>query len=90
MAQDNGVLTISNSVLITQLAQMTVTMNAMKAKLKTLASAQTNHARPKRNFYCWSYGRNFTSGSRTCSANKAVLQEEAYHKKIMSGSEMGC
>ena len=44
LAQSNAVLTSSNSALMAQLAQMTVTMNVMQAQLKTLASAQTNQA----------------------------------------------
>ena len=36
LAQSNAVLTISNSVVMEQLAQMNVTKNAMQAQLKTL------------------------------------------------------
>ena len=52
LAQSNAVLTNSTSVVMAQLAHMTVTMNNIKAQLKTLASAQTNQSRPKRKFYC--------------------------------------
>ena len=51
LAQSNAVLTNSTSVVMAQLAHMTVTMNNIKAQLKTLASAQTNQSRPKRKFY---------------------------------------
>ena len=51
LAQANAVLTILNSAVITQLAQMTVTMNTVKAQIKTLASAQTNQTRPKMKHY---------------------------------------
>ena len=50
LAQVNTVLTSSHSVVLAQLAQITVTMNAMQAQLKTLASTQTNQASPKRKF----------------------------------------
>ena len=60
LAQANAVLTNSNSAVMAQLAQMTVTMNAMQAQVKTLASAQNHQARPKRKFYCWSCGSNYT------------------------------
>ena len=63
LAQSNVVLTSLKSTLMAHLAQMTVTMNAMQAQLKTLASAQNNQARPKIKFYCWSCGRNFIHGS---------------------------
>ena len=65
LAQANAVLTRSNSAVMKQLAKTTMTMNAMQAQLKTLASAQNNQAMPKRKFYCWSCGRNFTHGSKT-------------------------
>ena len=42
LAQANAVLNRSNSVVMAQLVQITVTMNAIQAQLKTLASAQTN------------------------------------------------
>ena len=58
MAQANAVLTSSNSAVMSQLSQITVAMNAMQEKLKTLASAQTKQTRPKRNHYFWSFGRN--------------------------------
>ena len=54
LAKSNAVLTSLNSVIMEQLENMTVPMNAMQAQLKTLDSAQTNQARPKRKFYCWS------------------------------------
>ena len=75
---------------MSQLAQITVTMNAMQAQLKTLTSAQNSQARPKRKFYCWSYRRNFTHGWKTYAAKKGGHKEEAYHKKMMDGSEKGC
>ena len=90
LAQANAILTSSNYTIMAQLAQMIVTMKAMHAQLKTLASAKTNQASPKRKFYCWSCGSNFTHGSKTWSAKKAGHQEEAYYKKIFGGSEKGC
>ena len=89
MAQANAVLTRSNSAVMAQLAHMTVTMNTMQAQLKTLASAQINQARPKIKVYCWSYGINFTHGRKTCSANKAGHQEEAYYKKRVVAVKRG-
>ena len=52
LTQANAVLTRSKSAVMAQLVHMTVTMNAMQAKLKALASAQNNQAWPKINFYC--------------------------------------
>ena len=52
LAQSNAVLTRSNSAVMAQLSQMTVTINNMQAQLKTLAYADTNQARPKIKFYC--------------------------------------
>ena len=54
LAQSNAVLTSSNTVVMAQLAQMTVMMNTIPAQLKTLESAPTNQTRPKRKYYCWS------------------------------------
>ena len=51
MTQANAVLTRSNSAVISQLVHMNVTMNAMQAHLKILASAKTNQPRQKRKFY---------------------------------------
>ena len=89
LAQSNAVLTSSNYALMAQLAQMTVTMNAMQAQLNTLASAQTNQARPKRNHYCWSCGSKYTHGRQTCLSKKAGHQDEEYYNKRMGGSEKG-
>ena len=41
LSQANTRLTISNSAVMAQLAQMTVTMNIMQAKIKILLSAPT-------------------------------------------------
>ena len=51
LVQANTVLARSKSEVLAQLAQITVTMNNIQAKLKTLTSAQTNQARPKRKHY---------------------------------------
>ena len=90
LSQANAVLTIQNSVVMSQLALMTVTMNAMQVQLKTLASAQTNQERPKRKHYCQSCGSNYTHGRKTYLSKKAVHQDDAYYKKRMRGSEKGC
>ena len=74
MAQANAVLTRSNSAVMSQLAHMNVTINAMQVQLKTIASAQTNQSSPKRNHYFWSCGRNYTHGSKTYSSKKAGNQ----------------
>ena len=90
LTQANAVLNSSNSAVMAQLEHMTVTMNSIQAQLKTLTSTQTNQARPKKEFYCWSSARNFTHGSKTWSSNKAVHQEEEYYKKSMRGGEKEC
>ena len=73
-----------------QLAQMNVTMNNIQAQLNILSSAPNNQPRSKRNHYFWSCSINYTHGSKTCSANKAGHQEEAYYKKRLVGIEKGC
>ena len=60
----NAVLTILNSTVMAQSAQMNLTMNAMKAQLKTLASLKTNESRSNRKFYCWSCRSNFNHGEK--------------------------
>ena len=65
LAQANVVLTSSNSAVMAQLAQMTVTMNAMQAQLKTLSSDPINQTRSKRKYYCWSCMSNHNHGSKT-------------------------
>ena len=62
LVQSNAVLTIYKSAVMAQLAHMTVTVDAMQVQLNTLASAQTNETRPKRNHYCWSCRINYTHG----------------------------
>ena len=52
LAQANAVLTRSKSVVMSQLAQINVTMNTVWAQLKTLAYAQTNHKSSNRKHYC--------------------------------------
>ena len=48
LAQANALLTISKSVVMAQLTQINVTLNAIQAQLKTLESAQTNQTSPRR------------------------------------------
>ena len=47
LAQANAVLTRSNYAVMAKLAHMTVNINSIQMQLITLASAQTNQARPK-------------------------------------------
>ena len=47
LAQENSVITSSNSSDMAQLAQMTVTMNAMQAQLKTLSEISKQSTRKK-------------------------------------------
>ena len=70
LAQANELLTRSNSAVMEHLEQMTATTNIILEQLKTLASAQTNQARPKRKQYCWICGRKYTHWSKTFSPNK--------------------
>ena len=86
----NAVLTRSNMAVMAQLVQMTVTMNAMQAQLKTLAAAPMKQTRLKRKYYCWSFGRNYTHRSKTLSSNKSGHQDEAYYKKRLGGREKWC
>ena len=65
--QANAVLTSLNYAVMAQLAQMTLTMNTMRAQLKTIASAQNNQERPKIKVYYCSCWINFTHRSNTCS-----------------------
>ena len=90
LAQANAVLTRSNYMIIAQLVQMIVTMNVMQAQLKTIASVQTDEARPKKTFYLCSCRRNFTHGRKTRSTKKAGNHKEKYYNKMMVGSEKGC
>ena len=90
LVQVNEVLTISNSVSMAQLAQINVTMNAMKAQLKTLALMKTNPTRTKRKFYCWSYEINYNHWNKTYSSKKAFRKEDAYCNKKLGGSKKRC
>ena len=90
LAQAIVVLTRSNTVVMAQLEHMIVTMNAMQAQLKTLATAPTNQTRSKRKYYCWSFSINYTHGIKTCSSNKPGHQDQAYYKKRLGRSEKGC
>ena len=76
LAQANAVLTSSNYAVMAQLVHMTVTINAMQDKLKTLASEQTNQAKPKRKHYFWSYGINFTPGEKPGQQRKRDIKRK--------------
>ena len=65
LAQANAVLTRSNSAVMAQFSKMTVTMNAIQAQVKTLASVQSNQPRSKRKHYCWICRSNFAHGIKT-------------------------
>ena len=47
LAQANAVLTSSKTAVMAQLAQKTVTVNAIQAQLKALATVSTYHTRLK-------------------------------------------
>ena len=83
LAQANEVLTSSNSAGMGQLAHITVTMNDLKAHIKTLALATTNPTMSKRKFYCWICRRNFTHKSKICLAQKKFHKEDVYKKKLL-------
>ena len=70
LAQADEVLTSSNSADMGQLAHITVTMNDIKAHIKTLALATTNPTMSKRKFYCWICRRNFTHESKSAWPRK--------------------
>ena len=89
-AQANAFLTILNTAVMAQLSQMNVTMNAMQAQLKMLASTPTNQKRSKRKYYYWSCRSNYTHSIKTLSYNKPGHKDEAYHKKRLGGREKGC
>ena len=83
LAQANEVITSSNSESMAQLSQVTVTMNAMQAQMKTLTATSTNPTRTRSKFYSWICGSNFTHRSKTYSDKKNGHKEEAYHKKLL-------
>ena len=58
LALANAFHTSSNSEVMAQLEQMTVTMNAMQAQLKILLSPLKNQTRTKMKYYCRSCGSN--------------------------------
>ena len=68
--QANAVFTSSNSSVISQLAQSTVTINVIQAQLKTLSETSTDTTITERKFYCWGCGCNFTHGIKPWSAKK--------------------
>ena len=90
LAQANKVLTRSNSEVMAQLAQMTMNMNTMQAKLNNLSSATTDLTRNNMKYYFWSCGSSYTHGGITLSANKAGHKEDAYYNKRMGVNEKGC
>ena len=90
LAQVNAVLNRSNTSVMSQLEQMTVTMNDSQVQLKMIPSAPTNQTRSKRNYYCWSFGSNYNPGSKNFSSKKYFHQDEAYYNKILGGRKKGC
>ena len=89
MAQANADLTRFNSAVMTQLAQMSVTLNSMKERLRILSSATTSQTRSKRKYYWWICGSIYTHGSKTHLAKKSGHREEAYYKKRLGGRRKG-
>ena len=73
-----------------QLAQVTVTINAMQAQIKTLSTMSANTTITKSKFYFCSCGSNFTHGIKTRSSNKTVHKEEIYPKKKLGVGKKGC
>ena len=88
LAQENAVLTKSDYAVITELSQMTATMNTMQSHIKTLSAATTTI--PKRKYYCWSCRGILFLGSKSCTSKKVEHKYEAYYKKGLGGSKKGC
>ena len=84
LAQSNAILASSNSALIAQLKQMTVTMNAMQTKLKTLTSSQTKQTRLKINHYCWICRSKYTHGRKPDNKIKRDTKMTPTTRRILS------
>ena len=70
LTQANEFLNRSNSAVMAQLVQMTVTTKVLPEKLNTLTSAPTNQTRPNRKYYCWGCRSNYNCGSKTYSSKE--------------------
>ena len=89
LAQEKKVLTISNSAVMVQLAQITANMNSIQAQLKTLSETSISSTRPKRKYYCWSFGKNFIHVIKARYSNKLGQKYKAYYKKRIGVSKKG-
>ena len=81
LAQASAVLTSSNSVVMAQLAQMTVTMNSMQAQLKTLASEKKIKQGQKESSTARFTGEISLTGSRPAQQRKQYIKRKRITKK---------
>ena len=81
LAQANAVLTRSNSAVMAQLTQVTVTMNAIQVQLKTLASAQNHQARPKKRSTAGFLGAISLTGAKPDRQRKRDINRRCITKK---------
>ena len=77
LAQENAVITRTIYIVISQLDNMTATMNTMQAQLNTSSAASKNLTRPKRKYYSWRCRRNFSHGIKERPSKKPGHKDEA-------------
>ena len=68
---------------------MTEMLDSMQTQLKTFSSAKTDPTSTNRKYYCWSCGKNYTHGSKTCLAKETCHKEYVQYKKRLGGSKKG-
>ena len=74
LAQENSFLTSPNTVVMLQLAQLTVAMGEIQEQIKKL----TSNKKTKRKYYCWGCSRNLKHSSRKFPNKMDGHKDEAH------------
>ena len=89
MAQANAVLARKNSSMMSQLAQMTATMNTIQTQLSTLSAGSTNSTILRRKYYYLICVRLFSHGSKENSLKKPRHKDGNHYKERLGGNKKG-
>ena len=89
MAQSNAVLTSSNSSVVTQLAQMTVTMYDMQAQIKKLSSTTTKPTRTNIQYNSWICGKKTLVEVKPSWKRKQATRRKCIVRRNWEETKMG-
>ena len=89
LAQTNAVIKKSNSAVMSQLAQMTATMNTIQTQLSTLSAGSTNSTILRRKYYYLICVRLFSHGSKENPLKKPRHKDGNHYKERLGGNKKG-